>query len=438
MTRKRMPHQIQAVKWAKNRSELPIFWECRLGKTLATIDITKNNNKNLVVCPSSVLYSWKQELDTEKLSYGTLVAGKNDLINTTMDLLSNDAKQYYLISYESLREMPALARIPWNTIILDESTKIKNPKASITKVLIKFFSSVPRKIILTGSPAPEGVMDYFAQMVFLYGSFMGISNWYQFRNKFYNQIGHQWIPLKNTTETIKKAVHKTAFVLTRTAAGLGKKKIYQIRTVPMSAKQKKAYVTAKTEWVGTYGEETKWAPVSFLWLSRIAGGWDTKGKECISNGKTNELLNLLQSELSGAPVVVWFRFNAELYHAQNHLRKAGISTVSITGANTGSDRSARLDKFRTGKRRVLLMQVAVGREGLDLSIASAAIYYSNSYSCFTRLQSEDRIIHPMKKGPLLFIDLVTEKTVDMGAVKVLQQKKRTSEMLMKTIVRGLR
>jgi SNF2 family DNA or RNA helicase len=52
------------------------------------------------------------------------------------------------------------------------------------------------------------------------------------------------------------------------------------------------------------------------------------------------------------------------------------------------------------------------------------------YSCEARVQSEDRIIHPQKKTPLLYIDLVSKGTIEEDVLKILQRKKIGSKAFM--------
>ena len=44
------------------------------------------------------------------------------------------------------------------------------------------------------------------------------------------------------------------------------------------------------------------------------------------------------------------------------------------------------------------------------------VYWSNSWSRNARIQSEDRIIHPRKRYPLLYIDLVTKDSIDCDII----------------------
>jgi hypothetical protein len=170
------------------------------------------------------------------------------------------------------------------------------------------------------------------------------------------------------------------------------------------------------------GTFTSWRVVVSTWLARVAGGFHPTHYHCVSEAKTLELLDLLQGELATQQVVVFFRFNAELRHVARAFQRHGIAAQTITGETPPELRERRRRLFVRGQVRVMLCQVKCVRMGLDFSTADTAIYYSNGYSLEDRIQSEDRLVHPAKAVPLLYLDLVTEGTVDEDVVSALRRK----------------
>ena len=81
------------------------------------------------------------------------------------------------------------------------------------------------------------------------------------------------------------------------------------------------------------------------------------------------------------------------------------------------------EKFEKKRLQIICAQGRCGQYGLDWSVADTAIYYSNWYDGEIRQQSEDRIVHPKKKEPLLYIDLVAEDSIDEEVVAILKRKK---------------
>lgn len=436
------PHQADALNFCKAKTAIPLFLQMRLGKTKVVIEhLRRAEPPVLVVAPLTTLLSWKEELVAEgesETSFCTVVGNPEERKRE----LSRHCK-WFLINYEGILSTPAIQLKAWKVIILDESSRIRNPKSKISRILSEEFPLVQKKVILSGNPAPESPLDFFQQFKFLQGNFMGFENFWKFRiSKFFmpHPSVHKWIPKPGVQEAVRKYIQEHSFVLSKENAGLGNLKFYQHRTIPMEDEQKKIIRRIEDEFLLEYGENveilTKWIPVQFCWMSQVAGGF-VNGKLKF-RGKMQELKSLLQNELSGESVVVWFRYNCELFEAKRALALAGVSCRGLCGLDSFSVRETTKLAFRNKEFEVLLLQSRVGMFSLDLSVASTSIYYSNYYSHEVRSQSEERIEHPSKKEPLLIVDLVTGGSLDEDVLKSLRKKKLNSSFyLSKDIYAGI-
>lgn len=435
-----MKHQKKAFEYAKPLARIALFMEMRLGKTLVAIRWCEYNKlkRVLVVAPLSVLVSWEEELLREDYAYEDIHWLKGSVEEKYQQTTSSKA-MWTLLNYESLLEVnpdydPSLKRgknskakkggqilgLAWDALILDESTRIRNPQALVTRHVVDHCDHITNRAILSGFPCPESPLDYFEQFKFLYGSFMRCWDYWYFRRKYFRQFGYEWICYKYQKEQIKEEVHKWAFVMTRRQAGIGSKKIYEKRTAEMNDTQKSLIKQIDKGFSYKLGEEekeTKWIPVKYLWYQRIAGGFTPEEKN-ISNGKLNEILELLRGELKDEPLIIWFRYDAELRYISSELSRKGFKVGIFTGSDRSGDRA-----FKNADCQILCAQPKCGLYGLDWSRASTAIYYSNWYDGEIRAQSEDRIVHPKKKDPLLYIDLVSEGSIDNDVVEIVREKK---------------
>jgi SNF2 family DNA or RNA helicase len=162
------------------------------------------------------------------------------------------------------------------------------------------------------------------------------------------------------------------------------------------------------------------------WMQRLCGGY-LPGEQCES-WKYLYVQDLLNTELKGERVVVWCAFNDEISRLQS-LLKPSSSVASLTGETSQEDRKSAIRKFRSKEVRILIVQQRLGKFGLDLSCSNTAVYFSNAYSLELRAQSEDRIVMPGKKEPLLYIDLITKNTVEEGIYNDLRDKKVDAKWL---------
>jgi SNF2 family DNA or RNA helicase len=420
----------------------------RLGKTrvaVAWINAHKAE-KILVVAPLTVLSSWKEELHLLE-----------EPVPQNLHTHPAPAQaKWFLINYEALRANHTLLNLDWDAVILDESTRIKNPKAQITRVLNGGTANIrgeksnrfagctaPLRAILSGLPAPEGPLDYFEQFRFLFGGFCACRNYWSFRDNFFqcDAGGWDWYPKPGARDVIKKELHERAYILSRKEAGIGERKVYETRTVGMGATLRRTYRKAEKEFALEHPvlgveRETNWPMVMNIWLGRMAGGFIDEQQ--VDDNKLNELTSLLEGELKEEKVIVWCRFNAEIAAIEQRLRKLKILCASIIGATPLAERDDHRHALQDGNIQVLICQIKCARYGIDLSVADTAIYYSNSYSLEERAQSEDRIVHPLKQTPLLLVDLVTEDTVDEDVVKALRSKHRDAKFFLSELAENFR
>ena len=434
------PYQKKALAYAQSRSRVALFMEMRLGKTLVCIRwLTGKAGPFLIVAPVEALSGWENELQGERVSRTSIKMLYGTKKQRLDELATTDNQSWCLINYEGLRVIDkAVNSIPWGAVILDESTRIRNPKARTTKYCLSSFGNVPYKAVLTGLPDPEGPMDYYCQMSFLNGGFLGCHNYWMFRHKFFKTDvrGWNWEPKSGSIDRIKREVHGTSFLLSRDKAHIGSKKLYQKRVIDMTPGQIKLYNQVKNEFAYE-DQETKWVITQVMWMARIAGGFNVDGTELISGNKINELVRLIKEDLKHEQVIVWFRFNSEGHRAVEKLSKSGISSEFITGAVNKKHRPDIVKRFQSGQFRVLAMQVKCGRFGLDCSAADTAIYYSNPYDGEDRAQTEDRIVHPKKKKPLLLIDLISRNSIDEDVIRILKDKRQSSRQFMRTLITDL-
>jgi hypothetical protein len=323
--RKLFKHQKNALFWARGRLAIALFLEMRLGKSAVAIRWARINRRRggcvLVVAPLSAIQGWMDELKLENETFMWIRTSNDGLASQDSD------SRYYLIGYERLRVNPEIldSFSDCDAIILDESTRIKNPRARITQILRQRTRHFGYRAILSGLPAPESSMDFYEQINFLRRGqgWMACRNFWSWRRAYFEQVGFGWISRPGAKALVSRELRQRAFSLTRREANVGPRKLREKRVIEPSAVQLRAYKKVAREFAFE-GMETKYMITKVLWLARIAGGHNPETFGLRWPSKHTELQKLLENELSKEPVVVWFRFNAELKKAFSRLRKAGI------------------------------------------------------------------------------------------------------------------
>ena len=432
------PWQHEALDYAIPRKRIALFMEMRLGKTPVSIRWTKARGAQrvLLVAPLSTLLgqlNWQGELNREGIHPVMLSQiPTNDRMAAVRpsSIASGSwrrwwARGWFCVNYEALRTQPELLAGPWDAIILDESTRIRNPKAQVTKLLLNHTSHVPMRALLSGLPNPESAMDYFCQFKFRDGHFLHYDNFWAFKQAHYYQgwTSWDWRLKKKALGKIRDYIHNESFTLTRKEAGVGSTKHREQRSVQLNATQRQIMKQVRRDFA-VDETETKWVPVTHMWLQRLAGGFHPITHELVNDSKIRLVEELLVDQFRKQPVVIWFKFTAEILAVAKWLKqRTKIKFETVHGATPKSDRPQIQERFQEGSTQVVLLQVKLGRYGWNLSRSNTALYYSNTYEFEDRSQSEDRIIHLTKKTPCLYIDLVTMGTPDEEVVAALGDKR---------------
>ena len=436
--RELMDHQKTGFARFADCDAAALLMEMRLGKTLLVIRWALHrlrqrgvaNPRILVVAPSTPLVSWMHELDTEGEPW-VLARGAAKQRSAAVA-----AARWTLTTYDCVWRTPEVSTTAWDAVILDESTAVKNTKAKVTKYVLKNLTTAPVRAILTGEVEPQGLQDVWSQMAFVSGgAFMGFNNFWKWRDAAMYRAGFAWEVKPVWRPKIKAAVHAMAYVLTRKQAGIGSKKIPEIRSREMDPQAARLYREVVRTW-SVPGVETKHAVVVTTWLRRIAGG---HAPGCaLPCWKYQEVLNLLQGDLRGESVVIWFAFNRELARLWRMLKETDISATWIAGEVKMPERRRRLALFQAKKRTVMLAQIKCARMGTDMSAADTEIYFSTTYSFEDRRQSEDRIEHPKKKDTLLVVDLVTQNSVDEDVQEAMRVRRADSAWFARKVMEAAR
>jgi len=375
----------------------------RLGKSLVVIRWLKSHQAfpALIVCPSDIIETWIKELGLEGCE-AVQVRG----FKTPVPV----GHRWYLTSYDTLRGNKQLQMVRWSAVVLDESLTIKNPKAKITKVCLSSFLAVPHKAILTGTPAPESLLEYYCQMKFMFGQFLGFTNYWEFRAHLFtpDAMGWRWFPRRDAAKKIAVAVSHCASVLTCKDVGLNNLEIKEQYHLDMPKELRAVYDKAEQDFI--LGDMiTNWSTVAHMWMVRITGGCHPSAAD---DYKINKLMDLLNSEFKHKQVVIWCAFNSEIDAIVGRLKENGEIPGIIRGDVPEQERMEVNNALLDGRLMRLVAQPKCAQFGRDFSTASASIFYSLPWDLKTYLQAKSRIAHPKRVGPILTIHLLTRDSTD--------------------------
>lgn len=307
---------------------------------------------------------------------------------------------------------------PWDAVIIDESIKLANYKNKISEFCCNYFRDAKCRIILTGEATPNDLSQYFQPIKFLKGDFMGETEYQNFRYKhFTTNYAGKLLPYAKSLPRMQEELSTFCYKVRRQDVNVGSSKVYEQRIVDFNPAYRVLYNFMEREWA--LGEtETQWAVVAQNYLHQMCGGYPGFDMAIESHHKYEALRELLEGDLRDEKIVIWCRFRAEQARLCARLERDFPNYAAINGSVPVVDRTRVIERFQQPDNPLNLLICTYGtlEMGIDLSAADTTIYWSRSWSRNQHLQSEDRIIHPRKTYPLLYIDLITRDSIDQDVI----------------------
>lgn len=345
-------------------------------------------------------------------------------------------------------------------IVLDESSRIKNPDAARTKALLRLRRMADAARIASGTPVTNAPTDVFAQMEFLESGLLGTTSYRAFVAEYADLLTNDHPLMQNMARRNPKAAF--AQVIARNPDGSPRwrnldklqrmlephsfrvlkrecldlpEKIYKTLPFELGAEQRRAYDKLQEDLRIDLGDNTE-LPVSELAalvkLQQITSGFvnTPMGIRYVSddNPRLRALMEVVE-DLDGQ-FIVWARFREELSAISGALADAGVACVEYHGGVGQEDRDRAVDMFQSGRAHAFVGQPQSGGIGLTLTAAETVIYFSNDFNLETRLQSEDRAHRIGTRRNVVYIDLTAENTIDEQISRNLRRKQRTAALVL--------
>jgi len=452
-------HQIVALDALHNTEYFGLLMEMGTGKTKVIVDecfwqahdrMGDPPFKVLIVCPMSIMGVWMREFKKHRDPDITYFITKVWTQHRGMQNLIDGAKaevplKVFITSIDRVKSMlEPLKTMNFDLCVLDESTRIKNPRAQRTKACIELAQACKRRAILTGAPLVNNILDLWAQFEFLKPASLGYESFYKYRDRYSHftrsDSGYVKIHGARRLDELKERMASASFVVTKEQCLDLPKKTPVTHEVEMSEKQKELYDQMKEEALATLESTESEAVatiVQLLRLRQICSGFlvDVEGKTHHIEGATTKLdeIDRIFDEIGWhSKIIIWAAFKYDHHVISSHLSKKGLNVEVLNGDTKEQDRDTIEDRFNEGNLQVIVGEPGTGGLGLTL-IGNAenrchiVIYYSSDYALEKRIQSEDRCHRIGQDRPVTYIDICCENSIDYRIAEALQNKRDLSE-----------
>ena len=453
-------HQRKALTDSWAAEFYALFMEMGTGKSKVAIDtvgilhMMDKINAALIVAPKGVYDNWvKGEIPShlpdsiERQVMRWTPSGTKKYKDEMRDFMFGEERhlRIFVMNVEALSTprgtkaaLTFLQKYPDNIVIIDESTTIKNRKATRTKNIMTMSQFAKYKRILTGSPITKSPMDLFSQCAFLSNDALGFTSYFAFQNRYAlvqkrkmgNRAFQEIVGYRRLDELNQKLDRFSNRILKEECLDLPDK-MYIRRDVELTEEQKRVYKQMKKLALAKLdnGELATTASVltQIMRLQQICCGFlqpDEGEIQPIENNRLKELLEITE-ELQGK-AIIWASYTHGIQQIASALRdRFGPEAVATYYGETPQDeRQEIVDRFQDPDSglRFFVGQPLTGGYGITLTAANTVIYYNNSYDLAIRLQSEDRAHRIGQTSKVTYIDLVSPGTIDEKVLKALRSK----------------
>lgn len=451
------PHKYQAkaIKFLLERQCAGLFLDPGLGKTSITLGAIKvlkakgMTKRTLVIAPLRVAHAvWPLEVekwtDFHGLRVVVLHGSKKD------ELLKQDA-DIYVINPEGLSWLLTGKRFQMlrpDILVVDESSKFKHSKTSRFKMLKGVLPKFARRWILTGTPAPNGLLDLFGQAYIMdLGKSLGqyITH---YRMKYFtplDRMGFKWVPQAGSEELIYEQLRPYVLRLAAEDYLELPKLIDNVITVELPAPARKIYDEMEKELISVLDDGVVFtapsAAAAYIKCRQIANGglYKTAGPEerpllkkdawvKLHDAKTEALVDLVD-ELQGSPLLVAYGFTHDLYRLQEAFGK----DVPYIGSGVSAAKTQELvRRWNAGEIPVLLGHPASMGHGLNMQGAGNHVcWYSLDYDLELYEQFIKRVLRQGNDREYVMNHLLVAKdTIDEVVMRALHRKQKNQNALL--------
>ena len=399
-----------------------------LGKTImaaALLMQRATGGAALVVAPTSVCSNWLVELG--RVAPGLKAA---EYAGKARQSLLSDAKpavDVLVASYALLQQdAETLARVTWNTVILDEAQFIKNPFSARAEAAFRL--SAKARVALTGTPVENHLGDLWSIFHFLNPSLLGP----------YKQFFHRYLrPIeRDKDEQQREALRRLIrpLILRRTKLEV-LSELPPITTlrheVELSHEEALRYALLRRQ----IHEKLRTVHGKRQHKFQVLAEITRLRRFCchprlvfpdagLTAAKLESLIDLVEELRDGGHrALVFSQFVDFLNLVRERLDEQAIPYQYLDGSCTRAQRQASVAAFESGSAPLFLISLKAGGFGLNLAAADYVIQLDPWWNPAVEAQASDRAHRIGQTRPVTVYRLVTKHTIE-ERIEELQSSKR--------------
>ena len=437
------PYQRYAIRRIIDAPAVALLLDMGMGKTVSTLTAINELmfdrfevHKVLVIAPLRVaLSTWRDECEMWEHTRHLRISVAVGNLRTREEALAEDA-DIYVVNRDVVKWLVGYYRAKWpfDMVVVDESSSFKNPASQRFRALRKVRPLVQRVVLLTGTPAPNGLMDLWSQLYLLdRGERLG-RTLTEYRERYFRpgqQSGHivySYDARPGAEQEIFRRIGDICVSMKSEDYLTLPPLVQNVVRVRLPEAAAKRYREMERELVLSIGEADITA-VSAAALSnkllQMANGavYDTEGKVVKLHDAKVEALDEIISCNEGKSVMVIYSYRHDLDALRRRYPKA-------RELKTADD----IRTWNAGQIPLLLVHPQSAGHGLNLQHGGhIVVWYGLTWSLEAYQQTNKRLHRPGQTEPVVLHHLVARDTVDEDVMRALAGKAAGQESMLEAV-----
>lgn len=438
-------YQQYAASWIIDKKYSALFLDCGLGKTVITLTAISvllydyfEITKVLVIAPLRVAHStWDEEVakwdHLKNIRISKVLGTEKERIaalNTKADV--------YIINRENVRWLVNFYKADWpfDMVVIDELSSFKSSKSQRFKALRKARPLTKRIVGLTGTPAPNGLIDLWSQIYLLDGgerlgkTVTGFREKYFLPDKRNQHIIFTYKPKEGAKEAIYEKLSDICVSMKAEDYLELPERIDNIISVELNSAVKKQYEVLEKELILSLDDSdisAGSAAVLANKLLQMANGavYDENGEVKYIHDEKLKALDELIEAASCRPVLIFYGYQHDKDRIMNCLSKLNPRILQ-------SDKD--IKDWNRGEVKILLAHPASCGHGLNLQAGgNIIIWFGLTWSLELYQQANARLHRQGQKETVIIHHIIAKGTIDEKVMKALADKNTSQTALIEAV-----
>ena len=439
-------YQQYAINHVIDNSASGLFLDMGMGKTVSTLTaiddliLLGEVNKVLVIAPLRVAEdTWSTEVDKwdhlKHLRISKILGTKKqreEAINTDADIYVTNRENVDWLVAECFNSWI------WDMVVIDELSSFKSSKAKRFRALKKVRPYFKRIVGLTGTPAPNSLIDLWPQIYLLDGgqrlgkTITGYKERYFKPGRRNGYVVYNWELKEGSEEAIQNKISDICISMSAKDYLDIPERIDNRVGITLPIKVMDTYKQLEKDLVLEIGEEDITAANAAVLTNKLLqlanGAIYSEDKEVVRiHDEKLDILEEIIDIANGKPVLVFYNFKHDYDRISKMLTKNKIKHQAL---NTSDD----IKKWNNGEIQVALLHPASAGHGLNLQYGgNIIVWFGLTWSLELYQQANARLHRQGQKETVIIHHLIAKGTVDEDVMNALANKEVNQNMLLEAV-----